>query len=187
MIVSEKTIYNYIESGALSVKNIDLPRKVKYKIRKTNNDKHESLNAEIYEGRTYKDFLDYYDKRRVDIGSLRPIETPDGVVLNGTIDIRGVMLNIFTYDEYFVDLDGQTKAFLPAGTMAMLTPGLGKTAYGQVSFVQGEVMKSYADRIIPRIVADENTSIIEVQEFSRPVPYPEFIDGWVVADATKAN
>lgn len=134
-----------------------------------------------------KDFLDYYDKRRVDIGSLRPIETPDGVVLNGTIDIRGVMLNIFTYDEYFVDLDGQTKAFLPAGTMAMLTPGLGKTAYGQVSFVQGETMKSYADRIIPRIVADENTSIIEVQEFSRPVPYPEFIDGWVVADATKAN
>ena len=57
--LSEKTIYNYIESGALSVKNIDLPRKVKYKIRKTNNDKHESLNAEIYEGRTYKDFLDY--------------------------------------------------------------------------------------------------------------------------------
>ena len=30
---SEKTLYNYIESGALSVKNIDLPKKVKYKIR----------------------------------------------------------------------------------------------------------------------------------------------------------
>ena len=28
--LSEKTLYNYIESGALSVKNIDLPKKVKY-------------------------------------------------------------------------------------------------------------------------------------------------------------
>lgn len=31
--LSEKTIYNYIESGALSVRNIDLPKKVKYKVR----------------------------------------------------------------------------------------------------------------------------------------------------------
>ncbi|WP_352418636.1 helix-turn-helix domain-containing protein [Proteiniborus sp.] len=33
---TEKTIYNYIALGALSVKNVDLPRKVKYKPRKSN-------------------------------------------------------------------------------------------------------------------------------------------------------
>lgn len=50
----EKTIYNYIDSGALSVDNLDLPKKVKYKVRKS----HETTvdDSGIFEGRTYKDF-----------------------------------------------------------------------------------------------------------------------------------
>ena len=50
---AEKTLYNYIESGALSVKNIDLPKKVKYKIRSS--DASAPADKAIYEGRTYKD------------------------------------------------------------------------------------------------------------------------------------
>lgn len=52
--LSEKTIYNYIESGALSIKNIDLPKKVKYKIRASHSS--EAADKRIYEGRTYKDY-----------------------------------------------------------------------------------------------------------------------------------
>lgn len=52
---SVKTLYNYIESGALSVKNIDLPRKVKYKLRKPH--PSEINDSGIFEGRTYKAFL----------------------------------------------------------------------------------------------------------------------------------
>ena len=50
----EKTIYNYIDSGFLSVGNIDLPKKVKYKVRKS----HEFTvdDSGIFSGRTYKDF-----------------------------------------------------------------------------------------------------------------------------------
>jgi IS30 family transposase len=54
-----KTIYNYIENGALSVKNIDLPRKVKYKIRKA--PKSDIKDTGIFEGRTYKDYLAYME------------------------------------------------------------------------------------------------------------------------------
>lgn len=50
---SEKTLYNYIESGALSVKNINLPKKVKYKIRSSRSSI--ATDKAIYEGRTYKD------------------------------------------------------------------------------------------------------------------------------------
>lgn len=57
--LSEKTIYNYIECGALSVKNIDLPKKVVYKVRKSDNETGEATNAAIYEGRTYKDYQDF--------------------------------------------------------------------------------------------------------------------------------
>lgn len=51
---STRTIYNYIESGVLSVKNIDLPRKVAYKLRKSH--KSEISDTGIFEHRTYKDF-----------------------------------------------------------------------------------------------------------------------------------
>ena len=49
---SEKTLYNYIDSGALSVKNIDLPKKVKYKVRISHYPQLQDMS--IYEGRTYK-------------------------------------------------------------------------------------------------------------------------------------
>lgn len=54
---TEKTVYNYIASGVLSVKNIDLPRKVKYKLRKPH--PSEISDKGIFQGRTYKDFLTY--------------------------------------------------------------------------------------------------------------------------------
>ena len=50
----EKTIYNYIDSGALSAGNLDLPKKVKYKVRKSR--KTTVDDSGIFEGRTYKDF-----------------------------------------------------------------------------------------------------------------------------------
>ena len=34
IMVDERTIYNYIDNGILSVRNLDLPRKVRYKKRK---------------------------------------------------------------------------------------------------------------------------------------------------------
>lgn len=52
--LSEKTIYNYIELGAFSVKNVDLPKKVAYKVRNVH--KSEITDTGIFEGRTYKDF-----------------------------------------------------------------------------------------------------------------------------------
>ncbi len=63
---SEKTLYNYIETGALRVKNIDLPKKVKYKIRSSGSS--EPADKAIYEGRTYKDlqaFLKEFPDTRI--------------------------------------------------------------------------------------------------------------------------
>lgn len=56
---SEKTIYNYISSGTLSVKNIDLPRKVKYKPRKQERPK--AKDKVIFEGRTYNEFIKFIE------------------------------------------------------------------------------------------------------------------------------
>lgn len=55
---SIRCLYNYIEMGLLSVKNIDLPRKVRYKIRH----KKQEKNKKDYSyriGRTYEEFQNF--------------------------------------------------------------------------------------------------------------------------------
>ena len=127
-------------------------------------------------------FLEYYNKLAVKTGVIDQKELPDGVTSHGTINVNGVLLNMFTYDEEFEDLDGKSKPFLPKGTIALLKPGMGTTAYAQVTLVKNGAFHSYADKIIPRVVADENNNAMEVQMFSRPVPYPLDWNGWLVAN-----
>ena len=57
----EKTLYNYIDAGAFKVKNIDLPKKVAYRIRR----KKPVLTRLEYKyrlGRTYEDFKSYLEE-----------------------------------------------------------------------------------------------------------------------------
>lgn len=129
-----------------------------------------------------KDFLEFYNKAKVNIGEINLTELPDGVVSNGSININGVVMTLFTYDEIYEDLDGEEKAILPAGTIAFLQPNMGTTVYAQVTFYTKDGFKSYAEKIVPRLVGDEKSNMAEVQAFSRPVMYPNDMDGWLVAN-----
>ena len=56
---SRTTLYNYIDKSVFTVRNIDLPRKVKYKPRK-NETKHSTSSDGLFRiGRTYEDFCNY--------------------------------------------------------------------------------------------------------------------------------
>lgn len=128
------------------------------------------------------DFLKFYDIAKVDFGDIKQMELPEGVVCNGRININGVVMTMFTYDEAYEDLDGQEKPFIPAGTILFLQPGMGETVYAQVTFFSGGSFKSYAEKIVPRFVGSEKENTAEVQVFSRPVPYPYDWEGWLVAN-----
>ncbi len=132
---------------------------------------------------TNPEFLKYFDVRRANFGEISPEKLPDGIVINGTIIVNGVALTMFTYDNKYQDLDGQVKSIFPAGTIALLTPGMGTTVYAQVTLVKGDGFVSYAERIAAREVASETNNTVEVQEFSRPIPYPLDWDGWLIANA----
>jgi IS30 family transposase len=56
VMCSERTIYNYVNDLVLTVKNIDLPRKVRYRPRKRAN-KRFKVDKACVAGRSYKDFL----------------------------------------------------------------------------------------------------------------------------------
>ena len=61
--VSQRTLYNYIDSGLLSVGNLDLRRKVGYRPRRKKKQESEAfLNQQFRAGRTYQDFLAYMEK-----------------------------------------------------------------------------------------------------------------------------
>lgn len=128
------------------------------------------------------DFLKFYDIAKVDFGDIKQTELPEGVVCNGRININGVVMTMFTYDEAYEDLDGQEKPFIPAGTILFLQPGMGETVYAQVTFFSGGSFKSYAEKIVPRFAGSEKENTAEVQVFSRPVPYPYDWEGWLVAN-----
>ena len=61
--VSQRTLYNYIDTGLLSVGNLDLRRKVGYRPRRKKKEDSEAfLNQQYRKGRTYEDFLAYMGK-----------------------------------------------------------------------------------------------------------------------------
>lgn len=59
---SKQTFYNYIYYNLFAFRNIDLPRRVKYKVRKNSKKRRSKAEAAIRQGRTYQDFLDYIEK-----------------------------------------------------------------------------------------------------------------------------
>jgi IS30 family transposase len=56
VMCSERTIYNYVNDMILTAKNLDLPRKVRYRPRKKAN-KRFKVDKACLVGRSYKDFL----------------------------------------------------------------------------------------------------------------------------------
>ena len=59
-MADERTIYNYVDAGVLSVGNLDLPRKVRYKKRKAK--KSVRVDKKCHVGRTYEDFLAFMEE-----------------------------------------------------------------------------------------------------------------------------
>lgn len=57
IMLDERTIYNYVDAGLLSVGNIDLPRKVRCKVRRKKPSVR--VDKQCHLGRTYEDFLEY--------------------------------------------------------------------------------------------------------------------------------
>ena len=81
--VCERTLYYYQEKGYLSSKNIDLPRKVRYKKRKrnTNSSPQNKKDQSCRKGRTYKDFLAYLQSTKATYYT--EMDTVEGIIGSG--------------------------------------------------------------------------------------------------------
>ena len=59
---SRRTLYNYFDQSILTARNIDLPRRVRYKSRKTKKTESKQVNSAYRNGRTYKEFERYLEQ-----------------------------------------------------------------------------------------------------------------------------
>lgn len=82
IMFSEKTLYNYVDAGVFSARNIDLPRKVTFRPRKSRHDSFK-VDKSCRIGRTYEDFLSFlHDHPDCPIVQLDSVEgTKGGKVL----------------------------------------------------------------------------------------------------------
>ena len=62
VMYSERTIYNYTDAGIFRAKNMDLPRKVRYRPRKSRHDSFK-VDKSCRIGRTYDDFRSFLESR----------------------------------------------------------------------------------------------------------------------------
>ena len=89
IMCDERSIYNYVDAGILSVANIDLPRKVRYRKRKKKKVVH--IDKLCHVGRTYEDFQKFMEVHP----DLNVVEMDS---VEGTRDTLKVLLTLFFRD-----------------------------------------------------------------------------------------
>lgn len=101
--VSERSIYNYIAAGELTVSNLDLRRKVKYRKRRKKQTEIKCNKFNYRKGRTFEDFKKYMEEHPdtpvVEMDTVRGLRTKEQVLLTIMFNKNSVMLMILIEDE----------------------------------------------------------------------------------------
>ena len=101
--VSERSIYNYIEAGELTVCNLDLRRRVKYKRRRKKQTEIKCNKFNYRQGRTFEDYKKYMEEHPelpvVEMDTVRGLRTKEQVLLTIMFNKNSIMLMILIEDE----------------------------------------------------------------------------------------
>lgn len=129
------------------------------------------------------------DNRRMEMGKLEAVETPDGVQYMGQFVVKGKILNIFCYEEVYEDTDGKLKAFIPSGAVIMIAPKMGRMLYGAITQIEqsDHQTHTYREKKVPHYYADAKTGVREIRVSSAPVPVPKDVEAWIFADVAGGN
>jgi len=106
----------------------------------------------------------------------------DAITFLGVIAELG--LELYSYDDWFIDDNGKEQPFVPAGTVALLPKQIGTTEFGLITQYEGEQagFKSYAADIVPLVYGSIEGNAKRYRMTSRPVPAPFDVDGWYVLE-----
>ncbi len=119
--------------------------------------------------------LKLLDNRRIQIGKIEPRELPNGVTIYGEIVVDGTVLELISYTLQYVDEKNKVQDLVPADSIAVTAPEMGKMLYGAVTQIEetDRNYHTYAARRVPHVVTNVKDSIRTLTEKSRPLAVPK--------------
>lgn len=97
-------------------------------------------------------------------------------------------LDIYSYDEWFLNDEGEEEAMIPEGTVLMgHSAGEGQIEYGLVTQMEDKKVQSYEAKLVPKRWVDETNEVEMLRLTSRPLPRPFDVDSWAVIYAGKGE
>ncbi len=95
-------------------------------------------------------------------------------------------LDIYSYDEWFINDLGEEEAVIPYGHVLLANSGgIGSIEYGAVTQMEGNGFVTYESEIVPKQWSREEDNIKMLRLTSRPMPLPEDVDSWAVGVVVK--
>lgn len=123
-----------------------------------------------------------FDLRRVDVGQIVPREQPDGVTYIGTITELG--LDIWTYDEYYVDEiseNDEERSMMPENKVLMgSTRAYCRRQYGAIK----DLKATAAVPRFPKTWEEDDPSARYLMLQSSPLPSMHQVDAFLCAEVT---
>lgn len=119
------------------------------------------------------------DLLRLNIGVLEPSVKNPALTFIGRLAELG--LEIYSYDEWFLDDAGTEQPMIPEGYVILAPRGGNKRIYGAITQVENGQFVTIEGTRIPKSWVDEDNEVRKLRLASRPLPVPEDIDSWYVA------
>jgi hypothetical protein len=110
---------------------------------------------------------------------IKPRIVDDALTYYGKIAELG--LEIYSYDEFFLNDEGIEEGIIPSGSCLMAhAEGEGGIEYGLITQMEDKKFHSYEAKQVPKIYCDEKSEVKMFRLTSRPLPRPYDVLSWCV-------
>lgn len=125
---------------------------------------------------THAKVKEAFNSRHIILGELKPTIKDDNVTFVGKITALG--LEVYIYEEWFIDDDGIEQPYLPIGTVILGSKNLGVMNYGAVKQMEKGNFVLIEEKRVPKYVVDENNETTKLRLSSKPLPTPRDTKAW---------
>lgn len=110
---------------------------------------------------------------------IKPRVIDEALTFYGRIASLG--LDIYSYNESFINDDGEEEDTIPSGACLMASSkGIGSLEFGLITQIEDKKFQSYEAKAVPKIYCDEKSEAKSIRLTSRPLPKPDDIASWSV-------
>lgn len=120
------------------------------------------------------------DQQNATLALMNPSVINEALTFVGRLPELG--MEMYTYNDWFIDDNNTEQPYIPDDYVILCRPNLGGFSYGAVTQMEADgQFHTYEGTRIPKSWADQNSDARMIRLSTRPIPIPDDIDGWFVA------